>query len=166
MIKFEWPLLLPDDEDVKTLSQASFDISEYIIDIKKSNGLVEGLQPLDGGVSVHISCHARAQNMGQKAAEMMKLLPETPLKIVERCSGHGGAWGVRKENFEVGLKVGRPVYRQMVNNGASEYIVSECPLAGNHIAQGIEGQNKDGAPVPKTIPHPIVLLAKSYGLTY
>ncbi len=164
MLKFEWPLISPEDEDIKSLSNATFDISEYIIDIKKKNGLTEGMKPLDGGVSVHISCHARAQNMGQKAAEMMKLLPETPLKVVERCSGHGGAWGVRKENFEVGLKVGRPVYRQMANNGEAKYIVSECPLAGNHIAQGIESQNKDGAQPPQTIPHPIVLLAKSYGL--
>lgn len=166
MLKFEWPLLVPDDEDVKTLAQASFDISEYVMQIAKKEGLVEGMKPLDGGVSVHISCHARAQNMGQKAAEMMKLLPETPLKVVERCSGHGGAWGVRKENFDTAVKVGRPVYRQMANNGQSKYIVSECPLAGSHIAQGLEGQTKDDASPPETIPHPIVLIAKSYGLDY
>ncbi|MDX1739624.1 MAG: heterodisulfide reductase-related iron-sulfur binding cluster, partial [Alphaproteobacteria bacterium] len=160
MLKFEWPLILPDDEDVKLLSQASFDISEYVVNIAKNEGLAEGLKPLDGGVSVHISCHARAQNMGQKAAEMMKLIPDISLKVVERCSGHGGAWGVKVENFETALKVGRPVYRQMANNGESRYIVSECPLAGVHIAQGME-QSNTSQDTP-TIPHPIVLLARSY----
>ena len=31
--------------------------------------------------------------------------------VIERCSGHGGSWGVRKENFEIALKVGKPVAR-------------------------------------------------------
>ncbi|MDX1738204.1 MAG: glycerol-3-phosphate dehydrogenase, partial [Alphaproteobacteria bacterium] len=72
---------------------------------------------------------------------------------------------VKLENFETALKVGRPVYRQMANNGESRYIVSECPLAGVHIAQGMEQSNTSQEPtVPETIPHPIVLLARSYGL--
>ena len=39
MMKFEWPLILPEDESVKTLSEASFDITEYIVDIAKKDGL-------------------------------------------------------------------------------------------------------------------------------
>lgn len=166
MLKFEWPLITPEDEDVKRLSQATFDISEYIVDIAKKDGLADGLTPLDGGVSVHLACHARAQNMGQKAAELMQLLPDTDLKVVERCSGHGGSWGIMKDNFEVGMKVGRPVFRQMADGGKPKYIASECPLAGLHIGQGIERQAKEGDTQPETVPHPIILMAKSYGLTY
>ena len=33
MLKFEWPLLLPDDENIKKLSQSVSDIDEYIVDI-------------------------------------------------------------------------------------------------------------------------------------
>src|SRR3546814_9374671 len=75
-------------------------------------GLADGLQPLDGGVTLHIACHARAQNIGQKSTELLKLIPGADLKVIERCSGHGGSWGVMKENFEVALKVGKPVARQ------------------------------------------------------
>ena len=46
-------------------------------------------------VTVHLACHARAQNMGAKAAEMLRLIPETPVDVIERCSGHGGIWGAR-----------------------------------------------------------------------
>jgi glycerol-3-phosphate dehydrogenase subunit C len=56
---------------------------------------------------------------------------------MERCSGHGGAWGVMKENFPVALKVGKPVARNMKKGGVS-HVVSECPLAGDHILQGME----------------------------
>ena len=166
MLKFEWPLIAPENENLKKLAQATFDISEYIVDIAKKEGLAEGLQPLDGGVSVHIACHARAQNMGQKAAELMKLIPEVELKVVERCSGHGGSWGITKENFQVGMKVGRPVFRQMANGGKPKYIASECPLAGLHISQGIESQAKEGESAPETIPHPVILMAKAYQLDY
>jgi glycerol-3-phosphate dehydrogenase subunit C len=163
MLKFEWPLILPDDEDVKRLSQATFDISEYVVAIAKKEGLADGLAPLPGGVALHIACHARAQNMGQKAAEMLRLLPEADLAVIERCSGHGGSWGVLKENFEVALKVGRPVARQSVEAGKA-FVASECPLAGEHIVQGMERLRTEGRPKLGHARHPIELFAKAYGI--
>ncbi len=164
MMKFEWPLIVPGDAAVKKLAEATFDISEYVIDLNRRHGLADGMTALDGGVSVHIACHARAQNMGQKAAEMMKLLPDTAVNVVERCSGHGGSWGVMKDNFEVGMKIGRPVFRQMKKDEV-RYIASECPLAGIHIAQGMEQGAKNGEAQPELVPHPIVLMARAYGLS-
>jgi len=163
MLKFEWPLILPDDAQVKALSQASYDISEYVVDIAKKEGLAEGLGPLPGGVAVHIACHARAQNMGQKAAEMLRLLPDADVAVLERCSGHGGSWGILKDNFEVGLKVGRPVARQAAESGKA-FVASECPLAGAHILQGME-RLKDGDARPaEPASHPIELFARAYGV--
>jgi glycerol-3-phosphate dehydrogenase subunit C len=163
MMKFEWPLILPDDPDLGRLAQATYEIDEYIVDIAKKEGLAPGLQKIDGGVTVHIACHSRGQNMGQKASEMLRLIPETRVAVIERCSGHGGSWGVFKDNFEVALKVGKPVARQAVKN-ATKHVASECPLAGMHIIQGME-QVADGKEVPTYAPHPIELFAKAYGLT-
>ena len=161
MLKFEWPLIVPDNEDVKNLSAATSDITEYIVDIAKKEGLADGLSALEGGVTVHISCHSRAQNMGQKAAEMLRLIPDTDINVIERCSGHGGSWGIMKENFEVGLKVGKPVARKAADSEA-KYVVSECPLARDHIVQGIE---KLGNPVDgiAAVQHPVELIARAYG---
>jgi len=161
MVKFEWPLILPEDDNVRALSQASFDISEYVVDIARKEGLAAGLGPLEGGVSLHMACHARAQNMGQKAAEMLRLIPEIDLAVIERCSGHGGSWGVKKEFFETAIKVGKPVARQALRNGKPQ-LASECPLAGVHILQGME--RLDGETVPARAPHPIELFAQAYGL--
>jgi glycerol-3-phosphate dehydrogenase subunit C len=163
MFKFEWPLLLPGDAAVKRLSQATFDISEYIVDIARKDGLAEGLKPLPGDVTVHLACHARAQNMGQKAAEMLRLVPDTKIAVIERCSGHGGSWGVAKDNFEIALKIGKPVARQAAKN-ASMFVSSECPLAGEHIIQGMERLEGGEAPKVHTAPHPIELFAQAYGL--
>ncbi|MDA0305651.1 MAG: heterodisulfide reductase-related iron-sulfur binding cluster [Proteobacteria bacterium] len=162
MLKFEWPLIEPDDAALKRLSNATFDITEYLVDVAKNQGLADGLSPLSGGVTVHIACHARAQNMGQKAAEMLRLIPDTEISVIERCSGHGGAWGVMKENFEVALKVGKPVARDTAKQ-KSTYVVSECPLAREHILQGVERLGEE-PPKAGAAQHPIELLAKAYGL--
>ncbi len=173
MLKFEWPLILPDDALVKALSAATFDVSEYIVDIARKEGMAPGMQSVPGGVTVHMACHARAQNMGQKAAEMLRLIPEADVQVIERCSGHGGSWGFKAEHFETALKVGRPVARQ-AKEGGKAFVTSECPLAGVHIAQGIEklggetaGGEKPGteAGKPHLIGHPVQLLARAYGLT-
>jgi glycerol-3-phosphate dehydrogenase subunit C len=165
MLKFEWPLIVPESEDVKRLSEATFDIGEYVVDISKRYGLPEGLKPLPDGISVHMACHARAQNMGAKAAELLRLIPETPIDVIERCAGHGGTFGVLKETHQVAMKVGRPVMRQIVTQ-ARGYIVSDCPLAAKHILQGArEMAEKDGQILPARVAeHPIEIFARSYGL--
>jgi glycerol-3-phosphate dehydrogenase subunit C len=163
MLKFEWPLVLPGDALVKQLSEATFDIAEFVVDIAKRSGLAPGMKPLDGGVALHIACHARAQNMGQKATEMLRLIPEADLKVIERCSGHGGSWGVLRDNFPVALKIGKPVARQARESGKT-YVASECPLAGEHILQGIENLEPGAKRPVEHAPHPIELMARAYGL--
>ncbi len=162
MLKFEWPLILPGDAKVKRLSGATYDISEYVVEIAAKHGLAKGLRKLEGGVALHIACHARAQNMGQKAAEMLRLIPDPDLQVIERCSGHGGAWGVMQGNFDIALKVGKPVARQALGAGKA-HVASECPLAGDHIVQGME-RLANGAAHPAEAEHPIQLFAKAYGL--
>ena len=131
MLKFEWPLIVPDCDDVTWLSSAIFDIAEYLVSIAENEGLADGMAPLGAAVAVHIACHARAQNMGQKAAEMPRLLPETEVRVIERCSGHGGSWEIMKENFDVALKIGRPDPRDAAKDSPG-FVVSECPLARAH----------------------------------
>ena len=162
MLKFEWPLILPGDPAVERLARATFDISEYVVDIARKEGLAPGLRPVPGGVTVHLACHARAQNMGQKAAELLRLLPETEVGVIERCSGHGGSWGFKQGHFETALKVGRPVARQAKESGKG-VVTSECPLAGVHIAQGMEKLGGEGQ-APALVGHPIQLIARAYGL--
>ena len=160
MFKLEWPLILPDDPDVKKLAAATRDIDEYVVDIAKTEGLAPGLNPVDGGVSAHLACHARAQNMGAKSVEMLKLIPEIKVDVVERCSGHGGTFGVMKETFETAMKVGKTAARN-VNKTGNKYVTSDCPLAGKHLVQEI-GEMDDAT--PPSAQHPIEIMARAWGL--
>lgn len=163
MLKFEYPLIEPEDANVKALSQATFDATEYICAIAAKEGLAEGIKPLEGGVTAHIACHARAQNMGRKAQELLKMIPDTQTTVIERCSGHGGSWGVMKEYFETGMKVGSPVFRDAAKVD-SAYVVSECPLARDQILQGLERKDKTIEGPGAALRHPVQLLARAYGL--
>ena len=163
MLKFEWRLLLPGDEDIEQLARATSDITEYVVGIAKKDGLAEGLRPLDGGVALHMACHARAQNIGAKAAEMLRLVPQAEISVIERCSGHGGSWGIMKQNFETALKVGKPAARQAAKSGKA-YLASECPLAGTHLLQAIERLDLETKPGFTESRHPIEIFAQAYGL--
>ena len=159
MLKFEWPLLLPDNENIKKLSKHVFDIDEYIVDIANKEGLAPGLTEIDGGVTVHNACHARAQNMGIKARDMLKNIPNVKIDVVERCAGHGGTFGVMKETHDLAIKVGRPTARQ-IDNKKNKYMASDCPLAGKHLNQ----LSKDTEIKHDEALHPIEIMAKAYKL--
>ena len=158
MLKFEWPLIEPDNEQVKLLSGHTFDVSEYVVRLSKECGL-SPIEPMGKTIGVHFACHARAQNMGPKAMEMLRLIPEARPQLTDRCSGHGGKWGIFRENFGRAVKVGKPAARNLVK-GDPDLIVSECPLAGPHLRQVIEA---NGNVPPERIGHPIEVMALAYG---
>ena len=161
MLKFEWPLILPEDENVKALSAATMDFDQFLVDVAKNEGLAEGLKPVKGGVTLHLSCHSRAQNIGQKSTELLKIIPNTEITVIERCSGHGGTWGVKKENHDTALKVGKPVARKTLDVH-NAFVSSTCPLSCDHILSGVDALQPGAAPARAW--HPIEILAKAYGL--
>jgi glycerol-3-phosphate dehydrogenase subunit C len=66
-----------------------------------------------------------------------------------------------KENFETAIKVGKPVARQAAKAG-NAYVASGCPLAADHILQGMERIDGEG-PVVTRADHPVEILARAYG---
>jgi Fe-S oxidoreductase len=165
MFKQELPLMFPNDPDAQAVKAAMFDPFEYFVGRNKDGLLKTDFKQGLGNVSYHVACHLRVQNVGQKTREMLEMVPDTAVNTVERCSGHAGTWGVKKEFHEIAMKIGRPVFRQMSEHpkansgqgGLPDFVASDCQLAGHHIEQGMAGQG-DGK-----VAHPLSLLAKAYG---
>jgi glycerol-3-phosphate dehydrogenase subunit C len=158
MFKQELPLMFPDDADVKAVQDAMFDPFEYFM-LRKRDGLLKtDFKQKLGKVSYHIPCHSRVQNVGQKTREMLEAIPGTAVTTVERCAGHDGTWGVKKEYFENSMKIGRPVFRLMAA-AEPDWISSDCPIAARHILQGIKEEK-----TPAAKAHPLTLLRKAYGI--
>jgi Fe-S oxidoreductase len=158
MFKQELPLMYPGDADVQAVKEAMFDPFEYFV-LRQKDGLLRTDFKVElGNVSYHIPCHSRVQNVGQKTREALEMVPGTQVNTIERCSGHSGTWGVKKEFHATALKIGRPVFRQ-VAEFEPDWFSSDCQLAGHHIEQGL-GENKGKA----KLAHPLTLLRKAYGL--
>jgi Fe-S oxidoreductase len=156
MFKQELPLMFPDNADVKAVADAMFDPFEYLVSRHKDGLLKTGFSTPLGNVSYHVPCHLRVQNVGQKTRELLEMVPGTKITTVERCAGHDGTWGVKKEYFENSMKIGGPVFRQMAG-AAPDYVSSDCAIAGRHILQGM------GATTARN-EHPITLIRIAYGL--
>jgi len=159
MYKQELPLMFPDCADTQLVKEAMWDPFEYLVARNRDGLLKIDFTASLGHVSYHIPCHSRVQNVGRKTAEMLQLVPDTKLNIVERCSGHAGTFGVKKEFHAVSMKIGKPVFKAMANN-EPDYISSDCQLAGHHIAQGME----EAGLKQVEMAHPLALLRKAYGI--
>ena len=158
MFKQELPLMFPDDAGVRAVQDAMFDPFEYFVLRSKDGLLKKDFREKLGKVSYHVPCHSRVQNVGQKTREMLEMIPGTAVTTIERCAGHDGTWGVKKEYFDQSMKIGRPVFRQMAA-AEPDWISSDCPIAARHIVQGI---GQETTPAPKA--HPLTLLRKAYGI--
>jgi len=155
MYKQELPLMYPDDADVLKVQKAFYDPFEYLFLRHKEGAFkTDFKQPL-GDVSYQVACHQRVQNIGLKTRDILALVPDTTVNAIERCSGHDGTYAVKSETREKSLKIARPVVRQ-VNEQEPEHFMSDCPMAGVHIANLTDKVDK--------AEHPMSLLRMAYGL--
>ena len=160
MFKQELPLMFPENEDLIAVRDAMFDPFEYLM-ARRRDGLLktEFAKPL-GKVAYHVPCHTRVQKIGLRTKEALETVPGTEVTTIERCSGHAGTWGVKKEFHETALRIGRPVARQIAD-AAPDYFSSDCMLAGHHLEEGLvraEGRGR------AQLHHPITLFRIAYGL--
>jgi len=164
MFKQELPLMFPNDADVAAVRDAMWDPFEYLVARHRDGLLKTDFKQQLGTVAYHVPCHGRVQNVGRKTEAMLKLVPETSVHTVERCSGHSGTWGVKKQFHAMAMKIGKPVFKNMAG-AKPDYISSDCQLAGHHIEQGIAEFARDALDGKQpTLAHPITLVRLAYGL--
>ncbi len=155
MYKQEIPLMFPNDTDVARVKAAFFDPFEYLMSRHK-DGLIEtGFARGLGKVAYHVACHQRVQNIGMKTRDFLKLIPDTEVTHIDRCSGHDGTYAIKSETYEKAMKIARPVVNR-VKQAEPDTFGSDCPMAGRLIAHGMEGTGE--------AEHPITMVRKAYGV--
>jgi Fe-S oxidoreductase len=155
MFKQELPLMFPDDAQVRSVAEHTFDPFEYLMLRHQAGLLRTDFKERLGKVSYHVPCHLRVQNLGLKTRDVLKLVPETTVDVIERCSGHDGTYGVKKAYRAASMKIGRPVMTR-VENGKADHYSSDCPMAGHQIESGLAE--------PRAPEHPLRLLRLAYGI--
>ncbi len=161
MFKQELPLMFPGDADVQAVKARIFDPFEYLMLRHRAGLLRTDFKQTLGKVSYHVPCHLRVQNIGLKTRDVLRLVPETTVEVIERCSGHNGTYAVKKEFRAASVRIGRPVMNK-VQGANPDHYASDCPMAGHQIQSGL-APAEDGA-APREPEHPMTLVRKAYGL--
>ncbi len=155
MFKQELPLMFPEDPQVQAVAARIYDPFEYLMLWHKGGRLKTDFKTSLGKVSYHVPCHLRVQNIGLKTRDVLRLVPDTTVDVIERCSGHDGTYAVKQEFRAASVKIGKPVATRVQNAAAAHYS-SDCPMAGHQI----ESLMPQGAG-PE---HPLKLLRLAYGI--
>ncbi|MFM2071827.1 MAG: hypothetical protein RLZZ623_2090, partial [Actinomycetota bacterium] len=103
-------------------------------------------------VTYHTPCHLRAQNIGLKSRDLIKLTG-AKVSLVQQCSGIDGMWGLRAENAHLSIPIASKLGDE-IRKADSEVVAGDCHLANTAIA---EQTGTD--PV-----HPLQLIARAYGI--
>ncbi len=153
MFRQELPLLFPEDEAVQKVAQHVFDPFEYLHHRHRAGLFNTSFPAAIGTLAYQAACHQRVQNIGSKTRDILALIPGAEITVIERCTGHDGTYAVRRETHENSMKLVAPVARRVTESGAAEY-TSDCPLAAQHIAHGL-----DSGELPA---HPLGILRRAY----
>jgi Fe-S oxidoreductase len=151
--------MYPEDADVQGVRLSFFDPLEYLMLRHRAGHQRTDFKSSLGKVSYHVPCHLRVQNIGLKTRDVLKLVPDTTIDVIERCSGHNGTYAVKKEFRAASVKIDKPVM-QRVQNAHPDHYTSDCPMAGHQIESGLTAANGK-VPEPD---HPLRLLRLAYGI--
>ena len=141
--------------DADLVAAHTYDAAEYLVKVHKGEGtqldtVFTGEVPEQ--VTYHAPCHLRAQNIGLRSRDLLKLTG-TKVTVVAECSGIDGTWGYRSENYESARGVAKKMAAG-IDKAGNDVVAGDCLLANTSIVQ------ETGAhPV-----HPIQLVARAYGI--
>jgi glycerol-3-phosphate dehydrogenase subunit C len=154
MMRREYPELLPaaDRDRATKLAAAVQDPCEYLWSIRGERRFSREFKSTPAGpVAYHAPCHLRAQAVGFKGRDLLRLIPGVTPAMVMECCGHNGTFAMKTEGFEPSRRLGQRAFDAMKNAGAQVW-ATECPLAALQFQQhaGTKPQ------------HPLSILARAY----
>ncbi len=142
--------------DATLVAEHTFDSSEYLIGLHKREGTrLDTVFPgeVPETITYHTPCHLRAQNIGLKSRDLMRLTGAR-IKLVQQCSGIDGMWGLRAENAELSMPHARKLAEE-IRRADGDIVAGDCHLANTAITE-----QTGRAPL-----HPLQVIARAYGIS-
>lgn len=150
----DYGLLLTDD-DAKLVAAQTQELTGFLWAMHEAGWLRTDFQkPLPFAVGHHVPCHIKALDGEPAGPKLLRLIPRMQVHTADvGCSGMAGTYGLRAENYERSLAIGRPVF-DAVKAGGAKYGSAECG--------GCRMQLQEGTGLRAL--HPVQYLAMAYGL--
>jgi glycerol-3-phosphate dehydrogenase subunit C len=143
-----------EDEEVRVVGEHTYDLCEFLLDLHDRGELRTDFQPLPLTVPYHAPCQQRGHGIGKPALDLLALVPELrPIEVDADCCGIAGTYGLKREKYEISMKVGEDVFRQ-VTEAAPDLAACDSETCRWQIthATGVAAV------------HPVELLHRAYGL--
>lgn len=150
----EYPSLLKNNEDAKTVANQTFFFEEFITDLAAKGELDLPFSTANGPrkIKLHTHCYQKAFGTAAKAVEMLNLMPDTTVEEIDSgCCGMAGSFGYEKEHYEISMAIGEQALFPSVRAASKDTVIA---AAGTSCRQQI----KDGT--RRKAVHPIVVLAQ------
>ena len=141
--------------DATLVAENTYDAAEYLMRLHKTDGKSLDLDftgEIPETITYHTPCHLRAQNIGLKSRDLMKLTG-AKIKLVQQCSGIDGMWGLRAENAHLSIPIAEKLGR-MIDDAQGDVVVGDCHLANTAINEQTGNQ----------VFHPLQVVARAYGI--
>jgi Fe-S oxidoreductase len=140
--------------DADAVARHTYDAAEYLMKLHKAGSSLDLDFPGDvpETITYHTPCHLRAQNIGLRSRDLMKLTG-AKVTLVQRCSGIDGLWGLREENTDLSLAVSAKLGEE-IGRAGGEVVAGDCHLANTAITE-----QTGRLPL-----HPIQVMARAYGI--
>jgi glycerol-3-phosphate dehydrogenase subunit C len=143
-----------EDEDLRVVSEATYDVCEFLLLLHDRGELRTDFQPLQLTVPYHAPCQQRGHGIGKPALDLLALIQD--LRVIEvdaDCCGIAGTYGLKKEKYEISMAVGERLFTALRDVGGE---VAACD------SETCRWQIEHGAGVRAV--HPVELLYRAYGL--
>ena len=150
MMRMEYPALLEGDE-VREFSAAVVDPHEILWQLKQEGTLSRDFRTTPGKIAYHVPCHLKAQAIGFRSRDLMRIIPGASIATVDACTAHDGTWAMKTEYFELSMKTGEKAFSGM-RDADARVMATDCPLAAVQIQQATGTR-----PI-----HPLEVLARAY----
>jgi glycerol-3-phosphate dehydrogenase subunit C len=141
--------------DAELVAAHTYDAAEYLVKVHKADGTeldTDFTGEVHETITYHTPCHLRAQNIGFKSRDLMKLTG-AKVKLVQQCSGIDGMWGFRAENEEISIPIAKKLGDQITKAGG-DVVSGDCHLANTAITEQ----------TGRTPMHPLQVIARAYGI--
>ncbi len=141
--------------DAELVAEHTFDAAEYLMKVHKADDTAldtDFVGEVPETITYHAPCHLRAQNIGLRSRDLMKLTG-TKITLVAECSAIDGTWGYREQNYDMSRKVAKKM-ADAITAAGNDAIAGDCHLANGGIFQEVGTQ-----PV-----HPLQVVARAYGI--
>ena len=147
-------LSLQDDPDLKLVSERTYDVCELLLELHHQGELKTDFSPVEEVVAYHAPCQQQGHFMGKPAMDLLTLVPGLELREMNaRCCGIAGTYGLKREKYDIAMKVGADLFAQVDASGAG---VVACD------SETCRWQIEHGTHTPSV--HPLELLYRAYRL--